>query len=251
MNNLDNFEKIIKNKLENYEFTVDENQWDLLQKNLPKKKNMYMNYITIPLMIILLLFLPINNTTTHITKIYQKNIQLIKNQVDTIDNIQINKYIAVNDAVNDVGNDAGKRKTKNKIIKLPVRTTKQIIPTTIIEKDIIIKRIEEKEKMIIDTIQKDTIKQQYNIPPRLFFANAFTPNSDGLNDTYFPVGDIDLYPFQFLIYDRWGKLIFETMNVNNKWTGDNCSHGLYVYIFRIQLDNGEWIIKKGKIKLIK
>jgi len=257
MNNLDNFEKIIKDKLENYEFPVDKNQWDLLQKKLPKKKKMNMNYITIPLMIILLSLFPTNNTITHSTKIYHKNTHLIENQLDTISILSNDKYISTNDAVSDATNDAVSdavitRKHDKEIVKLPSRTVEQIIPT-IIEKDII-KRIEEKEKIMIvsnDTIQKDTIKQQYNLPPRIFFPTAFTPNSDGDNDEFFPVGEIDLYPFDMLIYDRWGQLVFETMNINNKWTGNNCEQGLYVYIFRIQLDNGEWITKKGKIQLIK
>lgn len=68
---------------------------------------------------------------------------------------------------------------------------------------------------------------------RLFFPNAFTPNGDGLNDTFeikgTPIADYNLY-----IIDRWGGQIWSTHNFENQWDGTNAAGepvpaGVYVY----------------------
>jgi len=54
----------------------------------------------------------------------------------------------------------------------------------------------------------------------LLLPKAFTPNNDGLNDTYGISNSflIDELIF-FEIYDRWGTKIFETNQLNLKWDG--------------------------------
>ena len=57
---------------------------------------------------------------------------------------------------------------------------------------------------------------------KLIFPNIFTPNSDGLNDEFYPLGSIDqIKEYKLKIYDRWGALLFETNNTNQKWSGKN------------------------------
>jgi gliding motility-associated-like protein len=54
----------------------------------------------------------------------------------------------------------------------------------------------------------------------IHIPNSFTPNNDGINDVFKPLGvriDIDRYKFQ--IYDRWGKKVFETTDYNQGWDG--------------------------------
>ena len=268
MNRLDEFEQSIKNKLENYEVPVDNSQWERLQEKLPKKKNMNFNYILIPAMIILLSLFPTNFKNNYdALNNFQQKTQLVDNQ-RIIEEIIINDAIKNdNDATNDVvksvnltSNDVIKsvipaKRKDFQIEKIKPKETTQI--KVIKEKDILIQIIEEKDKMVFnpDTNIIDTTitkpSNNYNIPPRLFFPTAFTPDGDGLNDEFFPVGEIDQYPFHMLIYDRWGQLVFETMNLNVKWKGENSKQGLYVYIFKIQMDDGNWVTEKGKIQLIK
>ncbi len=55
-----------------------------------------------------------------------------------------------------------------------------------------------------------------------FYApNAFTPSHpDGLNDKFFPKGTgIDEGHFEFMIFDRWGNLIWETTVWGEGWDG--------------------------------
>lgn len=55
-------------------------------------------------------------------------------------------------------------------------------------------------------------------PSRLFFPNAFSPNADGLNDEFGPVGQ-DILKYHLQIYNRWGERIFETYDVHHTWDG--------------------------------
>ena len=56
--------------------------------------------------------------------------------------------------------------------------------------------------------------------------NAFTPNGDGLNDTFRPVATGDLIrQFSMVIYYRWGQMIFETSDYSAGWAGVRCTSG--------------------------
>lgn len=68
----------------------------------------------------------------------------------------------------------------------------------------------------------DSISQEVCLEPEVeFYApNAFTPNGDGHNDLFFPLGEgIDWSSFHMLIFDRWGNLIYETYDINSPWNG--------------------------------
>jgi gliding motility-associated-like protein len=53
----------------------------------------------------------------------------------------------------------------------------------------------------------------------LYFPNTFTPNEDGTNDFYLPVGTL-VKEFKMHIYDRWGALIFSTSDLYKGWDGN-------------------------------
>ena len=53
-------------------------------------------------------------------------------------------------------------------------------------------------------------------PVSVYIPNAFTPDGDGLNDIFIPVGKgITEYTLQ--IFDRWGELIFQSSYFNKGW----------------------------------
>ncbi|HTL83469.1 MAG TPA: PKD domain-containing protein [Bacteroidia bacterium] len=53
-----------------------------------------------------------------------------------------------------------------------------------------------------------------------YVPNAFTPNNDGLNDVFLPVGDdVDPSDYEMLIFDRWGNLLFSTNSPDQGWDG--------------------------------
>jgi gliding motility-associated-like protein len=67
------------------------------------------------------------------------------------------------------------------------------------------------------TIDTQLVKINKNIV--IYVPNAFTPNSDNLNDFLKPfmIGIKELVYFK--IYNRWGELIFETNKINPGWDG--------------------------------
>jgi gliding motility-associated-like protein len=77
----------------------------------------------------------------------------------------------------------------------------------------------------------------YNSCDGLYFApNTFSPNNDGINDGWSIVTDSECWiEFQVLIFDRWGRLVWESNIIGEVWEGSNSngSHyvadGIYVY----------------------
>jgi len=68
----------------------------------------------------------------------------------------------------------------------------------------------------------DTLEQVVSVEEEFtfFIPNTFTPNEDGINDLFKPASiGIDSKEFEFLIFDRWGNLIFETSDPTKGWNG--------------------------------
>lgn len=55
--------------------------------------------------------------------------------------------------------------------------------------------------------------------PVIYVPNSFTPNGDGLNDIFTAKG-IAITDYKLLVFDRWGKLIFESNSIDNGWDGN-------------------------------
>lgn len=72
----------------------------------------------------------------------------------------------------------------------------------------------------------DTAYGYVNIDPllTLFIPNAFTPGINGINDHFFPQGEgIEWDSYDMFIYDRWGKMVWQTGDFNKKWDGTHMS----------------------------
>jgi gliding motility-associated-like protein len=74
-------------------------------------------------------------------------------------------------------------------------------------------------------------------PAQFHFPNAFTPDGDGINDLFLPVG-AEIYEYQLEIFDRWGELIHSSADVNMPWDGSvngsgAAMTGVYVYKYRV------------------
>jgi gliding motility-associated-like protein len=68
----------------------------------------------------------------------------------------------------------------------------------------------------------------------VYIPNAFTPNGDGSNETFYPVlRDVSREGYEFRIFDRWGQIIFMSNSLESQWDGTfkgiNCKDGVYVW----------------------
>ena len=66
---------------------------------------------------------------------------------------------------------------------------------------------------------------------RIFIPNAFTPDNDGVNDSFLPLGQgYDAVEYEFLVFNRWGEVVFKTNDPNEPWIGQNNQVGGYHYV---------------------
>jgi gliding motility-associated-like protein len=73
----------------------------------------------------------------------------------------------------------------------------------------------------------------------LYIPNSFTPNGDNINDTFGPVlTSVDVREYEFLIFNRWGQLIFESYHPDNMWDGrvggTMAKEGVYVWKIKLR-----------------
>ena len=89
----------------------------------------------------------------------------------------------------------------------------------------------------------------------LWVPNVFSPNNDFLNDVLFVRGATTALNFNFMVFNRWGEVIFETDDPYSGWDGTfrnkPMNNGVYVYMVKATLLNGEDVSLNGTITLIK
>lgn len=92
----------------------------------------------------------------------------------------------------------------------------------------------------------DTAYSDVVISPELnvWIPNTFTPGGNGINDEFIPVFSEISYvsEFDMMIFDRWGNLIFKSVNPNTGWDGSyknsKVQEDTYVYKVHIKDING-------------
>jgi len=95
----------------------------------------------------------------------------------------------------------------------------------------------------------------------VFFPTAFSPNDDGVNDRFYPFSGNNVAVVRsFYIFNRWGESMFELFNfqANNPaygWDGTHRSQslntGVYVFVAEVEFIDGEVVIFKGDVTLIR
>ena len=84
---------------------------------------------------------------------------------------------------------------------------------------------------------------------------SFTPNNDGLNDVFRAVNLRYEKMIEFTIYNRWGKLLFQTSDKNTGWDGtfNGAAQQTDVYYYHILFEkpDGKLMDIKGDVTLIR
>lgn len=86
--------------------------------------------------------------------------------------------------------------------------------------------------------------------------NIFSPNGDGINDSW-GIINIDKFPDNKVsVFDRWGQRIYNTegYSSNNEWdgtfTGLKIPTATYYYIIELQINEEETLIKQGDVTIV-
>jgi gliding motility-associated-like protein len=78
--------------------------------------------------------------------------------------------------------------------------------------------------------------------------SAFTPNGDGLNDVFKAQLNCFAASFHCMIFNRWGKKVFETSNIHDGWNGYSNGNIILVgtYVYYVEYKTNAGIIKTAK-----
>jgi gliding motility-associated-like protein len=70
---------------------------------------------------------------------------------------------------------------------------------------------------------------------RLFIPNEFSPNGDGINDFFEPIGTA-IRSYQLVVFNRWGEQIAKP-NINEPWDGtDSFGNLVQVGAYPVQIE---------------
>jgi len=99
-------------------------------------------------------------------------------------------------------------------------------------------------------IATDTM--QVSVYKDVFVPNVFSPNNDGLNDTW-NIPALSAYPaFELTVFNRHGQIVFQNKNSNRPWNGkykgELLPAGVYVYVIDLKM-GGE--VLKGTVMLLR
>ncbi|MFT3911752.1 MAG: gliding motility-associated C-terminal domain-containing protein [Ferruginibacter sp.] len=71
----------------------------------------------------------------------------------------------------------------------------------------------------LDGCGSDTDTMEVFVYKQVFIPNAFSPNDDGVNDTWYIPALSAFKEFELYVYNRYGEMVFHTKNENRRWDG--------------------------------
>ncbi len=96
------------------------------------------------------------------------------------------------------------------------------------------------------------VEQDYPFP----VPEAFSPNGDGLNDELLIVLPEDLRSCELRIFNRWGKLVFESdatdeVRWDGKYNGEALADGAYVIQIVAYANNNKYLHQNGTVAILR
>jgi gliding motility-associated-like protein len=88
--------------------------------------------------------------------------------------------------------------------------------------------------------------------PDVYVPNAFSPNNDGINDTWSIPALRAWNEYSVSVYNRYGQLVFYTKNAAHDWDGrfKGILQPVGAYVYYIDLKNGEKLLK-GTVSIVR
>ena len=101
----------------------------------------------------------------------------------------------------------------------------------------------------------DTMRYRLYIDDQVnvFVPDAFTPNGDGLNDSFKVICN-SVIDFDLKVFNRWGEQIFHSDDINKGWDGkfmgEKVEEGVYFWQLSLQGGNQRWYYMNGSITVL-
>lgn len=90
---------------------------------------------------------------------------------------------------------------------------------------------------------------------KVYIPNVFSPNNDGINDSFYPQTNCTFENYDFMIFDRWGNEILNTSNQLVTWDGKfrglDCTNGVYIYVLSYKFTSQLMKIETGTITVLR
>ncbi len=111
-------------------------------------------------------------------------------------------------------------------------------------------------------VSEDQISVIMNRDKHVFIPNAFTPNDDGENDRFIIFADEEqvVQINKFIVFNRWGEIVYEGLNFqpndpdygwDGKFRSEMMNPAVFVYLAEIEFIDGEVLLFKGDVTLIR
>ena len=101
-------------------------------------------------------------------------------------------------------------------------------------------------------------ESEIKIWKEMWAPTAFTPNGDGLNDTFHFYGIQDISSLDFYIYNRLGEVVYEGKSTDDAWDGtyqgQPCPWGVYGWVAHYTATVNEAVrdvTLKGQVSIVK
>jgi len=97
----------------------------------------------------------------------------------------------------------------------------------------------------------------YIEPFIIFVPNTFTPDGNEFNNEFNAKFALEVYEWELRIYNRWGHLVYESLDYNFGWDGSFLGKlsqdGTYTYVIRyVSCEKPDsWQTLKGHVNLLK
>lgn len=93
-----------------------------------------------------------------------------------------------------------------------------------------------------DTLVAYFVQEPFNV----FVPNSFTPNNDGRNDVFKPIGTAWMPgTYEITIFNRWGEVVFYSTDPEQPWDGSHQNGDFYVkddiYIYKMKVQSAHGI----------
>lgn len=93
-----------------------------------------------------------------------------------------------------------------------------------------------------DTLVAYFVQEPFNV----FVPNSFTPNNDGRNDVFKPIGTAWMPgTYEITVFNRWGEVVFYSTDPEQPWDGSHQNGDFYVkddiYIYKMKVQSAHGI----------
>jgi gliding motility-associated-like protein len=138
------------------------------------------------------------------------------------------------------------------VTKQEPEVKKEVAPKTNVRQEVVPANSTLAKQLAADPVLKNLSDESvdWSLPKHLTIPNLFTPNGDGVNDLFVIEGLENYGSPRLMVRDKNGRVVYQSGDYHNTWSGENCSDGVYHYELTFTY-NGIENQATGKVRIIR